>query len=162
LNREREDYPVKPGKLRALALGIFRKDDLILVSEGYDPIKGETFYRPLGGAIDFGEYGHQTLARELREELGVEVTSLRYLGLSENIFAYAGERGHEIVLIYEGDLADRSLYEQEQIVGHEDDGSPIHVAWKSLEFFRRGSAPLYPDGLLELLLTHAGEREENH
>jgi 8-oxo-dGTP pyrophosphatase MutT (NUDIX family) len=162
VSQGRGDHPMKPGKLRALAIGIFRRDDQILVSEGYDPIKGETFYRPLGGSIDFGEHGHQTLARELREELGVEVTNLRYLGLSENIFTYAGKRGHEIVLIYEGDLADRSLYEHDQIVGHEDDGSLIRAAWKSLDFFRRGSAPLYPDGLLNLLPAQAGAREEHH
>jgi len=144
---------MKPGKIRALAIGIFRRDDQILVFEGHDPIKNENFYRPLGGSVDFGEYGHQTLAREMREELDVEVTDLHYLGLCENIFTYAGQMGHEIVLIYEGNIADKSIYEQEQIVGHEDDGSPIHVVWKSLDFFQRGSAPLYPDGLLSLLLS---------
>jgi 8-oxo-dGTP pyrophosphatase MutT (NUDIX family) len=157
---EREDLSMKPGKIRALALGIFRKNDQILVFEGHDPVKGEAFYRPLGGSIEFGEYGHLALVREMREELDVEVTDVRYLGLCENIFTYAGETGHEIVLIYEGSIADRSIYEREHIVGRELDGSPIHVLWKPLPFFQRGSAPLYPDGLLSLLLADAGERTQ--
>jgi hypothetical protein len=33
-------------KIRPLAIGIFRRDDRILVCEGYDPIKQQTFYRP--------------------------------------------------------------------------------------------------------------------
>jgi ADP-ribose pyrophosphatase YjhB (NUDIX family) len=142
---------MKPGKIRALALGIFRKDDQILVFEGHDPVKDEAFYRPLGGTIEFGEYGPQALVREMREELDVEVAGVRYLGLCENIFTHAGKMGHEIVLLYEASITDKSVYEQEQLVGHELDGSPIHVVWKSLEFFRRGAAPLYPDGLLSLL-----------
>jgi len=144
---------MKPGKIRALALGVFRKDGQILVYEGFDTVKRETFYRPLGGAIRFGEYGRQALARELREELGVEITNLRYLGLSENIFTCDGQRGHEIVLIYVADVADKTVYERERLIGHEDDGSPIQVVWKPLESFQRREAPLYPDGLLELLLA---------
>ena len=144
---------MKPGKIRALAIGILRKDGQILVFEGFYHVKHEIFYRPLGGAIKFGEYGHQALARELREEIGAEITNLRYLGLSENIFVCDGQPGHEIVLIYEADLADKPAYEMDSLVGHEDDGSPLTVVWKPLEFFQRGQAPLYPDGLLELLLA---------
>jgi 8-oxo-dGTP pyrophosphatase MutT (NUDIX family) len=142
---------MKPGKIRPLAIGIFRRNDEILVFEGFDPQKGQAFYRPLGGAIEFGEYGHQTLAREVREEIGVEVKDLCYLGISENIFVYGGQQGHEIVLVYEGTLADHGIYERDSFVGHEDDGTSFKVVWKPLEEFRSGKVPLYPNGLLELL-----------
>lgn len=137
--------------IRPLAIGIFRRGNEILVFEGYDPSKDQVFYRPLGGAIEFGEYGYQALAREMGEEVGTGVADLRYLGVCENIFVYDGETGHEIVLVYEGNLADRSLYERRSFTGHEDDGTPFTAVWKSLEFFRQGQAPLYPDGLLALL-----------
>jgi ADP-ribose pyrophosphatase YjhB (NUDIX family) len=146
------------GQIRPIAIGIFRRDDQILVFEGYDPALGETFYRPLGGAIEFGEYGHQALAREVREEINAEVENLRYLGLSENLFECAGQQGHEIVLIYEGDLVGSAIYEQDVMTGREDDGSPFKVLWAPLARFRRGEAPLYPDGLLELLLADAGSK----
>jgi len=91
-------------RIRPLALGIFRRADTLLVFEGYDPVKGQVFYRPLGGGIEFGERGAEALAREMREEIGAEVANLRYLGLCENIFTNAGEIGHELVLLYIGNV----------------------------------------------------------
>lgn len=35
---------MKPGRVRPLALCVFRKNDLILVQEGYDAVKNQTFY----------------------------------------------------------------------------------------------------------------------
>jgi 8-oxo-dGTP pyrophosphatase MutT (NUDIX family) len=143
---------MKPGQIRPLALGIFKRGTDILVFEGHDPAAGQTFYRPLGGAIKFGEYGHQALAREIQEELGVEIENLRYLGLSENIFTYDRQTGHEIALLYEGQFVDKATYDQDVMAAHEDDGSPIKVVWKPLAFFTSGHAPLYPDGLVDLLV----------
>ena len=42
--------------IRPIAVCVVRNNDNILVFEGYDPVKKETFYRPLGGAIEFGEH----------------------------------------------------------------------------------------------------------
>lgn len=151
---------MQAGEIRPIAIGIFRREEQILVFEGYDPTSGETFYRPLGGAIEFGEYGHQALAREIREEIDTEIENLRFLGLSENLFDFAGQQGHEIVLIYEADLVGSAVYEQEVMTGREDDGNPFKVLWASLARFQRGEAPLYPDGLLELLLAHADSEAE--
>lgn len=143
-------------QIRPVAIGIFRRDDKILVFESRErDSKGRIFYRPLGGSIEFGEYGSQALTRELREEIGAEVENVRYLGLDENLFrAPDGQRAHELVLIYEGDLVDKTLYEKDEMVGHEDDGTPFKALWVSLAFFQRGEAPLYPSGLLELLLEN--------
>jgi 8-oxo-dGTP pyrophosphatase MutT (NUDIX family) len=143
---------MKPGKIRPLAICVFRHRDRIFAAEGYDSLKGETFYRPLGGRIEFGEYGHQTVARELREEMGAEVVNLRYLGALENIFTYNGQPGHEIVLVYDGEFVNRAMYERESVMGFEDDEGDIKAVWKSLAFFEHGEAPLYPHGLLELLM----------
>lgn len=142
---------MNPDKIRVLALGIFRRGDEILVFEGYDPSKDQLFCRPLGGAIEFGEYGHQALARELREELGAEVLDPRYLGTLENLFVYDGQPGHELVLLYEGTLADPARYEQSELTAYEDDGTPFRALWKPLADFGPGKAPLYPDGLLAFL-----------
>jgi 8-oxo-dGTP pyrophosphatase MutT (NUDIX family) len=150
---------MKPGQIRPIAIGIFRRGDQLLVFEGYDPASGEVFYRPLGGAIEFGEYGHQTLAREVREEIGAEIENLRYLGLSENLFGFAGQLGHEIVLIYEGDLVDSTVREQDVMVGREDDGSRMKVLWVPLARFQHGEAILYPDGLLDLLLGRSDSQD---
>ena len=59
--------------------------------------------------------------------------------------------GHEIVIVYAGRFTDSSFYERERIDAIEDDTIPFTVVWKSLTYFQQGHAPLYPDGLLELL-----------
>jgi len=146
---------MQPKRIRPLALGIFRHAGRLLVFEGHDPIKGEAFYRPLGGGIEFGETGAQALAREIREEIGAEVTNVRYIGLCENIFTYAGEIGHEIVLLYEAELADRSLYERDVIEVVEPGGVTFKAFWPPLSDFADGRVPLYPDGLFALLTKNA-------
>lgn len=144
---------MKPGKIRPLAICIFRRGDRIFAAEGYDDVKGQTFYRPLGGKIEFGEHSAQTIVRELREEIGAEVTALRYLGTLENIFTYNGQHGHEIVLVYDGAFADPALYKVDALEGREDDGDLLFIArWMPLDAFRGDDAPpLYPDGLLDLI-----------
>ena len=46
---------MKKNRIRPLAICVFLNNNRILVAEGYDPIKQQTFYRPLGGGIEFGE-----------------------------------------------------------------------------------------------------------
>lgn len=118
---------MKPNVIRPIAICVFQHDGRILAAEGYDPRKGQTFYRPLGGAIEFGEYSADTIARELTEELGAAVVDLRYLGTVENVFTYDGQTGHEIVMVYDGNLVDSSLYQRAVIEGVEDDGLPIRA-----------------------------------
>src|SRR5438552_3367142 len=111
-----------PPRVRPLAVCVFREGDRILVFEGHDPVKGESFYRPIGGGIEFGEHGAQTIVREVREELGAEVENVRYLGAIENVYTYAGAPGHEVVLVYDGELADRSLYDRADLELCEGEG----------------------------------------
>jgi 8-oxo-dGTP pyrophosphatase MutT (NUDIX family) len=144
----------KKKRIRALAICIFRHNDRILVAEGYDPIKDEHFYRPLGGGIEFGEYSIETICRELQEEIQVEVAreSLKFLGAVENIFTFLGNPHHEILLIYDGALKELGLYEQAVITGHEGHGEEFRAVWKSIDDFGQGKAILYPSGLHEMLV----------
>jgi 8-oxo-dGTP pyrophosphatase MutT (NUDIX family) len=141
---------VKKKRVRPIAIAVITNGDRMLVAEGYDEVKRKTFYRPLGGKIELGEHGAETIARELEEELGIEVINPRYLGALESIYDFNGKRGHEIVLVYAADLADRSLYRQEKIDHRDRDGVRFRGIWKALSDFSEG-AILYPEGLLELL-----------
>lgn len=140
------------GKIRTIVLGIFLHEERLLVFRGEDPTRDVVFYRPLGGGIEFGEYSHQALAREMREELGAEVADICYLGTIENIFTLRGKMGHEIVLLYAGEFVDRSLYERDTLIGN-DNGVPIQVLWKPLADFEAGDR-LVPIELLDFLKTH--------
>ena len=138
-------------RIRPLAIGIFRRANQIMVFEGYDPLKGETFYRPLGGEIEFGEKAEDALRREILEELGAEITNIRFLGVLENIFVFNGEPGHEIVMVFDGQFTDSSIYRQEELIANEDNGQPMKVLWLPLNEFSTDTAPLYPQGLSEFL-----------
>ena len=141
------------GQIRPIAISVFQNSNRILVFEGHDPVKGETFYRPLGGGIEFGESSETTVRRELKEEINVEVGDLRFLGVLENIFMFNGNSYHEIVMVFDGSLVDSGLYVQAEIHGKEANGDDIRALWKSLDEFASGKSILYPDGLLNLLRT---------
>ncbi len=141
-------------RIRPLALCLFRHEGRILVSTAYDTVKQEHYCRPLGGGIEFGERGDQTIVREIREELGAEIEGVRWLGTLENLFTCEGEPGHEIVLIFDAVFADRSLYGRAVLHGHERD-APVQsftAEWKSLDELAVGPARLVPEGLMALLL----------
>jgi 8-oxo-dGTP pyrophosphatase MutT (NUDIX family) len=144
-------------QIRPIAICVFRHKDRILVAEGYDPVKNQYFYRPLGGGIEFGETGAETICREMMEELNVEVDpeSLEYLGAVENIFHFNGNAGHEIVMIYDGILKGSGWYEQAVIQGKEANGEDIRAVWKNLDQFGEGKSILYPTGLGEMLNARA-------
>lgn len=145
----------KKHRIRPLALCVFRRRDLIFVSQGYDSRINQTFYRPIGGRIEFGERGADAVAREVREEIGAEIADLKYLGTLESIFTYEGAPLHEIVLIYDGRFRDPAMNQDDIKARGIDDGDILYEAtWKPLDYFREPDAPpLYPAGLLDLLDT---------
>lgn len=139
-------------RIRPIAICVFQHQNKILVFEAYDTVKNEVFYRPLGGSIEFGEHSSIAVKREIKEELGADICNLSFLGSIENIFECDGKPGHEFVQVYEADFSDPEFYQRESFDAFEDDGSELKVVWKEIKFFKNGKAPLYPTGLLELLI----------
>jgi 8-oxo-dGTP pyrophosphatase MutT (NUDIX family) len=137
-------------RIRPIAICVCRQKDRILVAEYCE--NGRFYYRPLGGRIEFGERGVEAVQREFIEEIGVGLIEVRYLGMLENIFTSEGRRVHQIVLVYDGQLSDLSLYEKESLPGDEL-GSPFTAVWKRLNDFSPETMPLYPEGLREMLLA---------
>ena len=141
-------------RIRPLALALIRRGDEILVEQGRDDVKKESFFRLLGGVIEFGEKGADAIRRELREELGVESEVGTLVATLENLFTYEGEPGHEIVLIFECSLDDDSLYALDEWESDETmrGGVVTHkLAWRRLDSFHSTCDILYPEGLQALL-----------
>lgn len=140
----------KTGKIRVLVLGLIQDGDRVFVSEGFDPVKKQTFYRALGGGVDFGETSLEALKREFQEELQAELTNIRYLGCLENLFVYNGQPGHELVQLYACDFADPHFYQLEEVMFMESHEQ--HKAlWIKSDRFRSGELHLVPEACLNYL-----------
>ena len=139
--------------VRPIAVCIIRNGPRFLVEYYEWPTPDDKFYRPLGGEIEYGEYGENAVKREFREEIFAEIKNVRYLGTIENIFEVQDETGHEIVLIYEADFADQLMYSKDVIEGFDGIETPRKVLayWKTLEDIDEEGLPLYPDRLREFL-----------
>lgn len=139
-------------EIRPIVICLFYYNNKILVFEGFDKVKNEFFYRPLGGGIEFGEYGEQAVKREIMEEIQAEVIDIKFLTSFENIYVLNGIIGHEIVLVYDGAFVDKSLYNK-NLIGIEDDENQtkFKAYWKSLDEIKQEERPLYPEGLYEFI-----------
>lgn len=140
--------PTTP-RIRAIALCVFHHEGRILVFEGYDSVKRTHFFRPLGGGIEPGETSRTAVAREIAEELGLQSTDFKFLGVFECIFTLHGEPKHEIMFVYDGRFVEASVYAKAELHGFEANGAPLRATWRSLDSF--ADERLVPEGLLELL-----------
>jgi 8-oxo-dGTP pyrophosphatase MutT (NUDIX family) len=141
-------------RIRVQALALVRRGDRILVELGRDEVKDETFFRLLGGTVEFGETGAETVRREFLEELGTSLDVGRRVATVENLFTYEGEPAHEICLVYDCSLGDARLYELEEWNAEEETpaGGVIHrVSWRSIDSFGPAGDALYPEALRGLL-----------
>ena len=135
-------------EIRPVALGIVIKDNKLLVSEGFDNIKKESFYRCLGGGIEFLETGASALKREFFEEIGLNIVVKDFLGISENIFSYEGKDAHELILFYSIDFTDSEFKDVYPII----DEAPGSVAkWIYIDDFKCKRKVLYPEEVFKYI-----------
>lgn len=134
--------------IRPIAICTFRHNGRILVGEGYDSAKGERYHRPVGGSLKFGETSEEAVRREVDEEIGVQITNLRLLGVLENIFSCEGQDAHEIVFVYEARFRDEKLYRRPLLRGCEECAGAYAAVWRDP---REPAPTLHPEGLLDLL-----------
>ena len=137
-------------EIRPIVLGIAKKDNKILVSEGYDKIKDQTFYRCLGGGIEFWETSQKALKREYKEELGIdiEVDVDDFCGIAENIFTYQGKNAHEIIIFYNIKIKENDIKEKYHIV---DDNCETDAYWIDIDEFKNNNKILYPEQIFKYL-----------
>jgi ADP-ribose pyrophosphatase YjhB (NUDIX family) len=100
------------------------------------------FWALPGGRAELLEPSPETLKREMREEIGVEVEVERLLWLAENFFVYLGQSYHELGLYFLMSLpANSPLREQTTFLGRE--GSMlVHFEWHPIATLE--DLPLYP------------------
>ena len=135
-------------EIRPIVLGIAIKDNKLLVSEGFDKIKKQTFYRCLGGGIEFLEKSSDALKREFKEEIGADITIKDFLGISENIFTYQGKKAHELIFFYSIELSNNDYKEEYYIIEEDDCGI---AKWINIDEFKNKTKILYPNEIFKYL-----------
>ena len=103
------------GLVETIARGVAVWDGKVLICRAKG---GKSSYLP-GGHIEFGETGAEALKREVREELGVDATVGKFLGVVENSFLQHGKRHCEINLVYEMKLDGAAQAAQEDWIEFE-------------------------------------------
>ena len=135
-------------EIRPIALGLAIKNNKLLVSEGFDKVKNETFYRCLGGGIEFLEKSEEALKRKFLEEINIDITVKDFLGISENIFTYQGKKAHELILFYSIDISDDNYKEVYKVI---DDHGETIAKWIDIEEFKNKNKILYPEEVFKYI-----------
>lgn len=138
----------KSDSIRPISLGIAKKDNKILVGIGYDKVKKQTFYRALGGGIEFGETSKDAVKREFQEEIHSAITVGELLGVAENIFTYQGKTGHEIVFLYSIEIPNDNFKNDYEI---NDEVGKYNAVWVDIDDFKSGKKIIYPEGFLKYI-----------
>lgn len=146
-----EPGPPPAQHIRVLALGVLLWHDHVLCAEGYDTVKQQTFYRPLGGGVEFGERAEDAARRELIEEIALPVEVRACLGVTENLFTYQGRQGHEVAFEYLCEPAEgHAPASLDPMTCIEGDYS-FTARWLPLAEVLAGTHLVYPEGLRDRL-----------
>lgn len=135
-------------EIRPIVLGLAIKDNKLLVSEGFDNVKKQTFYRCLGGGIEFLKKSTDALKREFKEEINIDIVIKDLLGISENIFTYEGKNAHELVFYYNINILGKD-YKEEYVVT--DDNGQTKAVWIDINEFKNGNKILYPQEVFKYI-----------
>lgn len=135
-------------EIRPIVLGIAIKDNKLLVSEGFDKVKNQIFYRCLGGGIEFLEKSSDAIKREFKEEIDVDIIVNDFLGMSENIFTYQGKKAHELTLFYSIEISDENYQEEYKVI---DDHGETIAEWIDIDEFKNKNKILYPEEVFKYI-----------
>ena len=135
-------------EIRPIVLGLAVKNNKLLVSEGFDSVKNLTFYRCLGGGIEFLEKSEVALKREFLEEINKNITIKDFLGISESIFTYEGKRAHELILFYSIELSNEDFQEEYKFI---DNNRSYTAKWVDIKDFKDNKKILYPEEVLKYI-----------
>ena len=90
------DTPIRPQL--AVSASIFKDGKVLLIQRAHPPAQGS--WSVPGGRVEFGEPLHVALAREVREETGLEIEILGLAGWREVLPTTSGAGKHFVVMSF--------------------------------------------------------------
>jgi len=135
--------------IRVKVLAWLQEENFLFVVRMHDSVKGDDYYRPVGGCLEFGETTQQALHRELMEELNTQVDVLSEPMVLENIFTCDGIPGHEIVFLYPARFSDTTYAKHQIYPLVEANGAIYEASWINIDDFLNNTLRLVPEGLLD-------------
>jgi len=134
-------------RIRVKALAWIEDKDMLFVVRMHDAVKGDDYYRPVGGSVEFGEPSHETVIREVREELNTEIELIASPFVVENHFVCDGKAGHEIDFLFPARFTDLAFYERKTYRLVEANGDVADALWIPIADCIRGDLRLVPEEL---------------
>lgn len=138
-------------KIQSVSHGIVTHKSKVLVYRVEDKLTKKSFFRLIGGHIEFGESASDALVREFKEEINENIQIVRNLSIFENIFFYNGKKQHEFVALFEIKFLNKDLYNKQLIIGSEGPHRTYNARWVPINDFKNNSKILYPPEILEYL-----------
>ena len=92
-----------------VALIVNEKDELLVVRRKNDP--GKDMLDMPGGFVDMDETGEEAMAREVKEETGLEATEVSYQFSYPNTYLYSGFLVHTLDMFFKVKVKDLSHVE---------------------------------------------------
>ena len=104
-------------KLNVRTTGVFLNDGKVLVHKCCET----GHYALPGGRVQAREDSLTALKREVSEELDLEIENISFIGAVENFFTVPEAKFHEYMWMIKGDFKDKSVYDKDVIIGHEQE-----------------------------------------
>lgn len=71
--------------------------------------KNTDFWEFPGGGVEFGEHPEKTALRETKEETGLNVYNISFLGITSAVYLKDGKQKHSVYIIYKGEVSSDSF-----------------------------------------------------
>jgi len=129
-------------------VGVIIHDGHVLLQHAVE----DGFYFLTGGRAELREAASETIKREMREELGIDVQVERLLWVAENFFEFAGILMHELGFYFLLSVPpDAYILDITQRIVRTEAGEELVFQWHPID--KLADAPLYPSFLQEALKT---------
>jgi len=101
------------------------KKEILLVKRAHPPKKG--YWDLPGGFAGFNETFEEGAKREIKEELGISISKLRYIHSYHNLYLYKGIYYHTLCVTFASQLPSQTITPKDDVA--------------SIRFFRRDAIP---------------------